>query len=37
MLLSQNKLSARTEAEPREEVELFLATPAVASFPANDK
>jgi hypothetical protein len=37
MLLSQSKLSTRTEAAPREEVESFLANPSVASFPANDK
>jgi len=37
MLLSQNKLSARTEAEAREEVESFLGSPVVASFPKNDK
>ncbi len=37
MLLSQNNLSVRTEAEAREEVESFLCRPVVASFPKNDK
>jgi hypothetical protein len=37
MLLSQNKLSARTEAEAGEEFESFLCSPVAASFPRNDK